>query len=134
MPSGFEINLQRGLKAAQPDAEDGEVEQHRRDVGRIADASELLVRAFVERPRLREAVLAEENIADVAVQTRQSKPVAVALENLPRFLCQRVRLVVAPERDQALKRPPAQRAAHVEVPTEGAKQLERQIVSFQRLA
>ena len=78
--------------------------------------------------------MAKKNVADVAVEARETKRVAAPLENLTRFLRQRERLLVPPEREDALKQTTVERPADVDLLPQRAKQLERRLVALQGFA
>jgi len=124
----FAIGLERVVELIQADRAHRQVDQRRAHVLRPADLHQLLVRARVERARFLEAILAEKNVADVAVEARETKRVAAPFENLARLLCQCERLVVPPEREDALKQATVQRPADVELIPQRAKQLERLLI------
>ena len=126
------IRLHRVVETVEADLHDRHVAERGRHVLRLADAGQLLVRAFVQHERFREAVLPVQDVADVAVEPGEAELVAVAFVDRARLGGPRQRLVVAAEADQALQRA-VQRARDVDVAAQAEKHRPRRLVMFQRL-
>src|SRR6185436_19335884 len=88
--------------------------------------------AVIVRQRLVEPILAAQDVAHVAVETRQSELDTVLLEDQPRPPGPRERLLVLAQGNEALKRA-VERPRHVHVPSRAPEQLCRRAITLQRL-
>ena len=97
------VGLQRAGEVTEIDLTEGHVAQDGRDVLRLADRGQLLVRAAIQRQRLVEPILPGHDVGDVAVETSQIDGRAVLLEERSCFCGGRQRLVIPAEGDETLK-------------------------------
>ena len=80
---GFLIGFQCPRKIIQADVADGQIAECDGSILRFALGTEFVKGTLIEFECLFKAILAIKDIAQVAIETRQSQPVPVSFENLP---------------------------------------------------
>src|SRR6267142_3100364 len=98
------VGLFRAIKIIQAVVTDGKVSEDRGNVQRLAILQKFFVSLLIDLNGFLEAVLAEINVGEVAIQAREPQPVFVLVKNSARFLAQPEGPFILAVIDEALQR------------------------------
>jgi hypothetical protein len=120
------------LKIVEIPAHHGHVAEHGGYVLRFSYPGELFVCPAVLHERLVQPILSIQDIAQVAVETREAQQVSIPLEDCTRLLYRGERFIVSSEGNEALQRA-VERAGDVHLPSQTVEQHPCGVVVLQRV-